>query len=184
VIHKALGTYVPVPEESETVTEALLNALFMRNRRPGADSRQLDLSFDLPQQVSDMHRHWDRDAERERVNRSRFAQRALRPAEVRAELEATDAVLGDPDAVRGFVLDAARWLNLAIVRDKDDKVLRVPVTQRRPRCCRMRFASSCRQPKVVNGASVSRRPPPWARNTSAATTRSSPGSLVSSWRRR
>ena len=50
-IHKALGTYVPVPEESETVTEALLNALFMRNRRPGADSRQLDLGFDLPQQV-------------------------------------------------------------------------------------------------------------------------------------
>ena len=126
-IHKALGTYVPVPEESETVTEALLNALFMRNRRPGADSRQLDLGLDLPQQVSDMHRHWDRDAERERVNRSRFAQRALRPAEVRAELEATDAVLGDPDAVRDFVLDAAQRLNLAIVRDKDDKVFRVPV---------------------------------------------------------
>jgi hypothetical protein len=75
-----------------------------------------------------MHRHWDRDAERERVNRSRFAQRALRPAEVRAELEATDAVLGAPDAVRGFVLDAAQRLNLAIVRDKDDKVFRVPVS--------------------------------------------------------
>ncbi len=127
-IHKALGTYVPVPEESETVTEALLNALFMRNRRPSAESRQLDLGFDLPQQVSDMHRHWDRDAERERVNRSRFAQRALRPAEVRAELEATDAVLGDPDAVRGFVLDAAQRLNFAILRDKDDKVFRVPVS--------------------------------------------------------
>jgi superfamily II DNA/RNA helicase len=38
-IHKALGTYVPVPEESETVTEALLQALFLRSRRPGAETR-------------------------------------------------------------------------------------------------------------------------------------------------
>jgi hypothetical protein len=126
-IHKALGTYVPVPEESETVTEALLKALFLRNRRPDTDSRQLDLGFELPQQVQEMHRRWDRDAERERVNRSRFAQRSLRPAEVRAELEATDAVLGDPGAVRDFVLDAAQRLNLSIARDKHDNVFRIPV---------------------------------------------------------
>jgi hypothetical protein len=42
------------------------------------------------------------DAERERINRTRFAQRALKPEEVQRELEATDAVLGDPAAVREF----------------------------------------------------------------------------------
>ena len=34
------------------------------------------------------HKSWDRDAERERVNRTRFAQRALKPDEVKKELEA------------------------------------------------------------------------------------------------
>ena len=60
--------------------------------------------------IQDFHRRWDRDAERERVNRTRFAQRALKPDEVRRELEATDAVLGDPDAVREFVLASAQRL--------------------------------------------------------------------------
>ena len=31
-IHRTLGTHVPVPDESETVTEAVLNALFLRGR--------------------------------------------------------------------------------------------------------------------------------------------------------
>ena len=31
-IHRALGTHVPVPEESESVTQTVLNALFFRGR--------------------------------------------------------------------------------------------------------------------------------------------------------
>ena len=34
-IHKALGTHGPVPEESESVTQAVLQALFLRGGRPG-----------------------------------------------------------------------------------------------------------------------------------------------------
>ncbi len=126
-IHRTLGTHVPVPEESETVTEAVLNALFLRNRKVDADHRQLDLGFDVPQQVMSLHARWERDAERERINRTRFAQRALKPDEVRRELEATDAVLGDPNAVRDFVLNAAQRLGLSIARDKRDGVFRVAV---------------------------------------------------------
>jgi hypothetical protein len=114
-IHKALGTHVPVPDESETVTEAVLNALFLRGRRD--DNRQLAFDFGLPA-VEELHQRWDRDKERERINRTRFAQRALKPEEVRRELEATDAVLGDPDAVRDFVLTAAQRLNLHIEPDR------------------------------------------------------------------
>jgi superfamily II DNA or RNA helicase len=116
-IHKALGTHVPVPDESETVTEAVLNALFLR--RPQADSRQLSL-FDTKElvEVETLHRLMDRAYERERTNRTRFAQRALKPQEVRNELESTDAVLGDPDAVRDFVLTAAQRLNLHIEPDR------------------------------------------------------------------
>jgi Helicase conserved C-terminal domain len=126
-IHKALGTHVPVPDECETVTEAVLQALFLRRGRKETDQLQLDLEPEMPQ-VRDLHRRWDRDAERERVNRSRFAQRALKPAEVRDELEATDAVLGDPAAVRSFVLEAAQRLNVAIARAKSKDVYRVRVS--------------------------------------------------------
>jgi superfamily II DNA or RNA helicase len=114
-IHRTLGTHVPVPEESETVTQAVLNALFLRGRKAGSDQFQLELGFKMPPEVESLHARWDRDAERERINRTRFAQRALKPDEVRKELEATDAVLGDPDAVREFVLNAAQRLGLSIV---------------------------------------------------------------------
>ncbi len=114
-IHKVLGTHVPVPEKSETVTQAVLNALFLRGGRDKKDDSQLPLQFsDLPPEVEALHAKWSRDAERERVNRTRFAQRALKPAEVKRELEATDNVLGDPHAVREFVLSAAQRLGLVM----------------------------------------------------------------------
>lgn len=125
-IHRTLGTHVPVPEESESVTEAVLSALFLRGRKTNDNQLQLDLGLEAPQ-VAALHGRWERDVERERVNRTRFAQRALKPDEVRRELEATDVVLGDPDAVREFVLNAAQRLELSITRDKSPDVYRVAV---------------------------------------------------------
>lgn len=113
-IHRTLGTHVPVPEESESVMQAVLEALFLRG--PRVRSPQLALDLDMPN-VHELHRRWERDAERERVNRTRFAQRAIKPEEVQRELEATDAVLGDPEAVREFVLSAAQRLSLPIQPD-------------------------------------------------------------------
>lgn len=130
-IHRTLGTYVPVPDESETVTEALLNALFLRGGRATKASRDTQLAFDFGDEigadVASFHKRWDMDAEREKINRSRFAQRALKPADVRQELEVTDAVLGDPEAVREFVLTAAQRLGLSIAPDKRPNVYRVGV---------------------------------------------------------
>jgi superfamily II DNA or RNA helicase len=126
-IHQALGTYVPVPEESETVTQAVLQALFFKGRTLEEATPQMELGLEIPEVVA-LHRSWDLDAAREKENRTRFAQRALKPEEVRCELEATDAVLGDPDAVRLFVLNAAQHLGLTIVPDHQAKVFRVVVT--------------------------------------------------------
>lgn len=125
-IHRALGTHVPVPEESETVTQAVLQALFLRGRRGDSGQLMLDFGPETPA-VQALHQKWSGDAERERVNRTRFAQRALKPAEVRRELEATDDVLGDPDAVREFVLNAAQRLGLSITPIKGGKAFRVAV---------------------------------------------------------
>ena len=128
-IHKALGTHVPVPEESESVTQAVLQALFLRGSRSGGDVRQLELGLDVTPQVTALHTRWAGDAERERVNRTRFAQRALKPGDVREELEATDAVLGDPDAVRAFVLDAAQRLGISVTADKSPDAFRIATSE-------------------------------------------------------
>lgn len=116
----------PCPEESESVTQAVLEALFLRGRRRG-DAQQLLLDLGVPE-VAELHKRWERDAERERINRSRFAQRALKPEEVQRELEATDAVLGDPGAVREFVLAAAQRVGLSITKDRRPGVYRVAVS--------------------------------------------------------
>jgi superfamily II DNA or RNA helicase len=125
-IHRTLGTHVPVPEESESVTQAVLEALFLRGGR-GAAGRQLVLDLGVPG-VAEFHRRWERDAKRERINRTRFAQRALKPEEVQRELEATDAVLGDPTTVREFFLAAAQRIGLAVAPDRRQGVFRVSVT--------------------------------------------------------
>ncbi|KXB97443.1 MAG: helicase [Chlorobi bacterium NICIL-2] len=124
-IHRTLGTHVPVPEESESVTQAVLEALFLRRPRGAPQQLLLDLGV---AGVTDLHRRWERDAERERINRTRFAQRALKPEEVQRELEATDAVLGDPGAVREFVLAAAQRVGLSITKDRRPGVYRVAVS--------------------------------------------------------
>jgi len=125
-IHRALGTYVPVPQESESIVEAVMKALFLKRGR-GIGYEQPAL-FETPEVVS-FHQRWQRHAERERINRTRFAQRALKPQEVRRELEATDQVLGDPDAVREFVLSAAQRFGMGIRRDRrDERVYRIPLS--------------------------------------------------------
>ncbi|MCX7867275.1 MAG: DEAD/DEAH box helicase, partial [Limisphaera sp.] len=114
-IHRTLGTHVPVPEESDTVLQALLEALFFRGR--SESHTQLTLDLRLPQ-LEELHRRWDRDVERERINRTRFAQRALKPDEVARELKTTDAILGDPKTVQTFVLEAGQRLGLSIRPDR------------------------------------------------------------------
>ncbi|WP_216641421.1 helicase-related protein [Thermus scotoductus] len=127
-IHRALGTYVPVPEESESVMEAIFNSLFLRGR-DRLQGLQLPL-FEENVALQAFHRRWELDAERERTNRTRFAQRALKPEEVRRELEGVDRVLGDPDAVREFVLSAAQRLGLSVRRDpKDADVFLIDVSE-------------------------------------------------------
>jgi hypothetical protein len=51
----------------------------------------------------------------------------LKPAEVRQELETSDAVLGDPHAVREFVLTAAQRVGITIRPEKRADVFRVLV---------------------------------------------------------
>ena len=116
-IHRTLGISVPVPMESEKVMEAVLEALFLR----GPQAQQL-LLFDDPL-VRNVHRRWDEVANREKESRTRFAQRAIKPDEVDRELREADSVLGDPDAVRRFVINACQRLGITVHPDRDGAFL-------------------------------------------------------------
>lgn len=112
-IYRTLGVSVPVPTDSETVMEAVLKALFSRAKKP----QQLRL-FDVDE-VKNVHDQWDRTAEREKESRTRFAQRTIKPGEVERELKETDSVLGDPNSVESFVLNACQRLNVTVENQKD-----------------------------------------------------------------
>jgi len=111
-IHKQLGIYVPVPQDSESIMEAVFNSLFSRAER----FKQLTL-FDDP--VKEFHRKWDIYAQREKESRTRFAQRAIKPEEVKRELDETDAVLGSPEDVKQFLQTASQRLGFSLHKCKE-----------------------------------------------------------------
>lgn len=129
-IRTSLGITVPVPVDSETVMEAVLKTLFFRGPRV----EQLRLFEEST--VTDFHAKWDEAKEREKINRTRFAQRAIKPDEVKRELEEADAVLGDPAAVCHFVLNACQRLG-ADISQKSDKKFVLSSLERLPEAVRL-----------------------------------------------
>jgi len=106
-----------VPMDSATVSEAVFKSLFDR----ATDAEQLSLLELLDEQESAMeqvHKSWDRAIERETINRTRFAQRAIKPEEVAQELVESDRVLGNESDIERFVLTTCARLNHSLVKQK------------------------------------------------------------------
>ena len=98
-IRKATGVAVPLPEERGPVTDALMASMMLR--RGGMKQLSFDLRLDDSTKLMDQR--W-RDAEDgERKSRTRFAQNAMKPAEVGPEWAKARALLGDPAAAMAFV---------------------------------------------------------------------------------
>ena len=104
-IYKSTGVSVPVPVNSESVMKAVIRGVF-ESKEP------LQMTLDLG--VPKLHAEWDIAAQREKISRSRFAQHAINPTEVAKEVEATDDVLGDPAAVRSFLVESAPRVGFTI----------------------------------------------------------------------
>jgi superfamily II DNA or RNA helicase len=75
-ISKATGVAVPVPDQSDSVMEALLEGLILRGQR---DANQLTLDLGLEERKNDLHRQWESAAERERISHTKYAQGAVHP---------------------------------------------------------------------------------------------------------
>jgi Helicase conserved C-terminal domain len=124
-IHRQLGITVPVPMDSNTVQEAVFKSLFEKVEPkqlslfpPEAEQLTLDLVFkETP--VVELNQNWDRAIEKEKQNRTRFAQRAIKPEEVKRELEESDRILGNQETVEHFVRNACERLNTPLTKKKN-----------------------------------------------------------------
>jgi len=98
-IRKATGVTVPLPDERGPVTDALMAAMMLR--RGGHKQLTLDLRLNDGTQV--MEARWRDASENEKKSRARFAQNAMKPAEVAPEWNKVKSLLGSPDDARLFV---------------------------------------------------------------------------------
>jgi len=101
-IRQTLGISVPVPTDSDKVLEAILEAVLLKRE----DNRQLQFEFDQAEQ----RLGWNSAVEREQRSRTIFAQHAMHPEEVMAELREATAALGNSDDVQRFVTEATARL--------------------------------------------------------------------------
>ena len=114
-IKSALGVTVAVPGSSEQIAEALFEGALFRERA-GADTRQLALDFidEIDTEVQAIHAEWEDARDREKASRSRFAQHALDPAAVAAELEQVRSAIGRSEDVARFFDTALNAANVPV----------------------------------------------------------------------
>ncbi len=107
---------VPLPDDERKVTEAVMKALLLRRKavREGR-GKQMSLDFNDIPFVSDMEQKWVNAADREKANRTIFAQRSLRPEDVKPEWDRARSILGRPEEVEIFVRRGLARLNVPFV---------------------------------------------------------------------
>lgn len=102
-IRKATGISVPMPEDSEGVTSALMQALMLR---AGGHREQLAFDFGLSSERLDSK--WRDAEENAKASRARYAQGALKPDEVLPEWRQMRALNGGPSEVARFTTRALK----------------------------------------------------------------------------
>jgi superfamily II DNA or RNA helicase len=109
-IRKATGVSVPVPDSNQAVVEALMEGLLLR----GADSMQEAFDLGLEAKTNELAREWESAAEREKQSQTKYAQHAIHPEAVAAELREIRAGIGTHASVKTFVDSALRSFNSTI----------------------------------------------------------------------
>ena len=102
-IKNDLGVTVSVPGSSEQIAETLFEGALFRERAGAMQQMSLDFIDELESKKRAIHEEWENARERERASRSRYAQHALKPEAVAAELESVRSAIGRGADVEGFV---------------------------------------------------------------------------------
>ena len=115
VIRKETGVPVAFPEEDREMSAALFRAMLHRRRDKSLGrGAQGEFDFGSTPEAKKIRTAWRNASEREKANRTIFAQRGLKPEEVMAEWKKTVDVLGDGKDTARFFERSLRRLGVPV----------------------------------------------------------------------
>lgn len=124
-IRKATGVTVPLPEERGPVTDALMAAMMLRR----GGHKQLTFDLRLEDGTKLMEARWRDASENEKKSRARFAQNAMKPAEVAPEWDKVRSLLGSPEDTKLFVERAMSRFGVPLEKKRNVIVAHVHALQ-------------------------------------------------------
>lgn len=114
-IEKETGVTVPVPEDSASVSNALMQAMLLHSSKPRAQGL-----FDFGDAETQLDIQWKNAEENAKKSQTRYAQTALKPDEVLPEWRKLRALLGGPDEVERFTRRALSRLDTPLGAQGDN----------------------------------------------------------------
>lgn len=124
-IRRELGVLVPMPDDEERVSQAIIQSVLLKRKDADPRAEQLTLDLSLPADPEkELHVRWENAKEQARQNRTIFAQRGLKPAEVLPEFGKATSILGGSKDVSDFVSAACEALGAPL--DVNGTVHRIP----------------------------------------------------------
>lgn len=125
-IRRSIGITVPIPEDSPSVMNALMQAVLIRNIGIHQAAEQLSL-FETEEYEAEIKVL----AEREKVSRTIFAQNAIKAVEIEGDLKEVDEAIGNVSAVESFVVESLRFLGIQVDKRTDGyRIVTVNIPQR------------------------------------------------------
>jgi superfamily II DNA or RNA helicase len=126
-IRKSIGITVPIPEDSPSVMNAIMQAVFIRNIGiQQAAATQLSL-FETDEYNAEIKVL----VERERVSRTIFAQNAIKANEIEEDLKEVDEAIGNVLAVETFVVESLRFLGVQVdIKDEGYRISSINIPQK------------------------------------------------------
>jgi superfamily II DNA or RNA helicase len=133
-IQKELGVLVPMPEDKLRINQALVKAALMKRH---ATQYTPDMFADAEEVLAPLQTLWTDALEKAKLNRTKFAQRRIRPDEVLPEWQKQQVALGSSADVHRFVQSACARLNAPLEPARRQQ-FRLP-TQHLPEALRQRL---------------------------------------------
>ena len=114
-IRKELGVLVPMPDDENRISQALMQAVLFKKKQ--AKQGTLDL-FGEDEEIAEMTTEWESAYEKAKENRTIFAQRGLKPSDILPEWEKAKVALGSTEEVERFVSRIATALNAPLEKTR------------------------------------------------------------------
>lgn len=147
-IQKELGILVPLPEDEQRISQAIVKAALMKrggNSMPHTPDLFANAGIDL----QPIEAKWQDALEKAKANRTVFAQRRIRPDEVLPEWQKQQQALGSQADVQRFVHSACARLNAPLENARKGHYRLLP--QHLPEALRMRLADEgIEKPRLID----------------------------------